>query len=248
MAKISSSERCNLSEVAHYNQKKSSICDFSNLDNIYFDFNSPPYQDLVQSTDFQWEDIKKATPFSPLGLVKDFASRAKKLNGEKIHVHSHNNEESHEEDDQKMSTNARIQMAGQHFIDIYSSKVDEVSDLSHPYPITFSGISEDEAKDVELLLTLLYSAEKTSQGKFDQASKLIEFCNKTSSNEGNPVQRLVYYFSQAIIEKINRETGKVANVGLDKMFDLQSVLMNVDESIFTFFQKVPLAKNLKNFI
>nr|XP_043622974.1 uncharacterized protein LOC122594598 [Erigeron canadensis] len=242
MAKTSSSEQYDLNKLAHDNKKKSSISDFGNLDKVYFDFNSPPpYHELVQGTQFQWEEIKKATPFSPLGLVKDFASRAKKLNGEHIRVHSHNYEESHVEDDQKMSTNARIRMAGQHFIDIYCSKVDENSDLSHPYPISFSGLSEDAAKDVELLLTLLHSAEKTSQGKFDQASKLIELCNSTSSNEGNPVQRLVYYFSQALLEKINRETGKVANVVLDKMFDLQSALMNVDESIFSFLQKVPLA-------
>nr|XP_043622984.1 DELLA protein GAIP-B-like [Erigeron canadensis] len=227
------SEQYDLSKLAYDNQQKSSINNFGNLDDTYFDFNSPPF------TDFQLEDIEKDT--SSHGLVKYFASRAEKLNGEKIQIHCYN-KESHVKDDQKMSTNERIRMAGQHFINFYSPKAHEISDLSHPFPISFSGLSEDAAKDVELLITLLYSAEKTSQGQFDRASKLIDLCNNASSNEGNPVQRLVYYFSQALLEKINRETGKVANVGLDKMFDLQRILMNVDKSIFSFYRKVPLAQ------
>nr|XP_043623001.1 DELLA protein GAI1-like [Erigeron canadensis] len=235
------SEKYDLSKLAHDNQQKSFITDSGNFENIYFDFNSLNYHNLVQGTNIQSGDIKKTTPLSALGLVKDFSSRVKNLNGEKIQVYPYD-KESHVEDDQKMSTNARIRMAGQHFIDFYSSKADEISDLSHPFPISFSGLSEDAAKDVELLITLLYSAEKTSQGKCEQASKLIELCNNTSSNEGNPVQRLVHYFSQAIMEKINREMGKVAKAGLDNMCDLEDALMNVEECLFLFYRRVPFAQ------
>ncbi|KAJ0805952.1 putative transcription factor GRAS family [Helianthus annuus] len=134
-------------------------------------------------------------------------------------------------------------MAGQHFIDA-SSKVDEISNPSHPLPVSSSGLSDDEAKDIDLLLTLLASADKTGQRQFDEANELVELCSKTSSNEGTPVERLVYYFSEAIREKINRETGREASGGLERMrvFDFQKALMSVDASILAFHQKVPLSQ------
>ncbi|GJS57293.1 hypothetical protein Tco_0652077 [Tanacetum coccineum] len=104
------------------------------------------------------------------------------------------NNEAKEENDQKLSTNARIQLAAQLFIESYSSKTDVVTDLNHPFPVSLSGLSDDEGKDIELLVTLLASAKKTGQRQFDCASKLIDFCNTLLSNEGNPVERLVYFF------------------------------------------------------
>ncbi|GJW45274.1 retrotransposon-related protein, partial [Tanacetum coccineum] len=76
------------------------------------------------------------------------------------------------------------------FIESHSSKTDVVTDLNHPFPVSLSGLSDDEGKDIELLVTLLASAEKTGQRQFDCASKLIDFCNTLLSNEGNPVERL----------------------------------------------------------
>ncbi|GJX09084.1 DELLA protein RGL2-like protein, partial [Tanacetum coccineum] len=100
-------------------------------------------------------------------------------------------------------------------------------------------------KDIELLVTLLASAEKTGQRQFDCASKLIDFCNNISSDDGNPVERLVYYFSLAIRHKIKRETGKVADNGLDQkmqMFDLNEALISIDKSILPFHQRLPLSQ------
>nr|GEX56190.1 hypothetical protein [Tanacetum cinerariifolium] len=102
--------------------------------------------------------------------------------------------------------------------------------------------SRSRKVNVELLLTLLISAEKTGQRHFDHASKLIDLCNKLSSSEGNTVERLVYYFSEGIREKINREMGKVEGEGLDtmNMNNLQRALISVDTGILAFHQKQPL--------
>nr|GEX71829.1 hypothetical protein [Tanacetum cinerariifolium] len=109
------------------------------------------------------------------------------------------NSEAKEENDQKLSTTARIRLATLLFIESYSSKTDVVTDLNHPFPVSLSGLSDDEGKDSELLVTLLASAEKTGQRQFD-----------------------------SIRHKINREFGKVADNGLDQkmqMFDLHEELI-----------------------
>lgn len=66
-----------------------------------------------------------------------------------------------------------------------------------------------------------------------------------SSNEGNPVERLVYYFSLAIRHKINREIGKVADSGPDQkmqMFDLHEALISIDKSILSIHQRLPMSQ------
>ncbi|PWA53470.1 transcription factor GRAS [Artemisia annua] len=199
-----------------------------------FDFASPPFQQMLKG-------IEKTSNFYSFQIVKDFASRSREVNGKKIPIPNCTNQPRVEKD-QKMSINARIRMAGQQFIDSYSSKINKDCELSHPFLVSSSGLSDDETKDIELLLTLLVSAEKTSQRQFDHASKLIDFCNKHSSSEGNTVERLVHYFSEGIREKINREMGKVAGEGLDtmNMNDLQRALISVDADILAFHQKQPL--------
>ncbi|KAI3792205.1 hypothetical protein L2E82_06078 [Cichorium intybus] len=207
--------------------------DSVDLDSFYVDFASPPYQDMVKGAHIQPNKSRKGSPCVSDGIFKDFASRSSKKNVEKIHVPTR------EANDQKLSTNERIRLAGRWFIETYSSKIDVISELNH---LSFTELSDDEAKDIKLLLTLLASAEMTGQRKFDRATKLIESCNNTSSAEGNPIERLVYYFSEAIREKINRGVGRAAHDGLKtiQMFDLQEVLMSVDTSILSLNQRLPL--------
>ncbi|KAK1408366.1 hypothetical protein QVD17_40086 [Tagetes erecta] len=215
------------------------------LDNVHFDFASPPYQNMLKGPDVQLKDDQdciKESPFASFKIFKDFASRSRKWNGEKIPIR-----ESGEANNQKFSTIERIRTAGQRFIDCYSSKVDESSDTSLPLLVSSSGLSDspdEETKDINLLLTLLAAADKTGQQQYNEASKLVELCRKMSSHDGNPVERLVYYFSEAIREKIHRETGQDVCKGLEKMqtFDVLKALTRVDASILAFHQKVPLAQ------
>ncbi|GKB36563.1 DELLA protein RGL2-like protein [Tanacetum coccineum] len=240
---MSSSEQYDLRKLAKDDpssdfQKPSN---FGELESAPFDFTSPPFQHKLKGADFQLENIEKPSNVSSFEILKDYTSRSRKVSGEKIPI-PNCTKQPRVEKDQKMSTNARIRMAGQQFIDSYSSKVNENCELSHPFRVSFSGLSDDETKDVELLLTLLISAEKTGQRQFDHASKLIDLCNKLSSSEGNTVERLVYYFSEGIREKINREMGKVTGEGFDNMNmnDLQRALISVDAGVLAFHQKQPL--------
>ncbi|KAI3792199.1 hypothetical protein L2E82_06072 [Cichorium intybus] len=154
-------------------QQKQFFTNFVDLDNLCFDFSSPPVQNKLKDRDFQLKDNEKVSPFASLGIVNEFSSRSRKMNGERIHVQSCNVEDP-EANDQKLSTTAKIRMAGQQFIVSYTSKADEISQLNHPFAVSFSGVSDDEAKDIELLLTLLASAEKTGK-------KTVSSCKKTPS-------------------------------------------------------------------
>ncbi|KAK7831031.1 hypothetical protein CFP56_027700 [Quercus suber] len=68
----------------------------------------------------------------------------------------------------------------------------------HPFGFSFYGLSNEETKDVELAEFLFTAAEKVACQQFDRTSKLLNRCDQWSSNTGNPVQRLVYYFSKAL--------------------------------------------------
>ncbi|KAJ9554988.1 hypothetical protein OSB04_009602 [Centaurea solstitialis] len=183
-------------------------------DNFYVDFASPAFQVFLNNSNTHLKD-------SPI------TSTSRNSNGEKIVDGSEN-------PDHKLSTNARIRLACQRFVESCSSKTTD--------QVSVSGLSEDEAKDIELLHTLLASVEKTGQGQFDCATKLVKLCSKTATTEGNPVERLVYYFSRALCEKINRETGRVVCDGLGRMqmFDLQEASTSVEASVFAFHQRVPM--------
>ncbi|GKV53600.1 hypothetical protein SLEP1_g60119, partial [Rubroshorea leprosula] len=64
-----------------------------------------------------------------------------------------------------------------------------------------------EIKDVELVVLLLASAEKVSNKQFDQAGRVLEMCDFSSSNNGSSVQSMVHYYTKALHQKIDRETG-----------------------------------------
>ncbi|XP_052305356.1 uncharacterized protein LOC112325157 [Populus trichocarpa] len=77
------------------------------------------------------------------------------------------------------------------------------------------GIALD-AKMVELSEFLLASAEKVSCEQFDSARRLLKHCVECSSDVGNPVERVVYYFSEALRERIEIKSGRVTSNGLKK--------------------------------
>ncbi|KAA8533042.1 hypothetical protein F0562_032842 [Nyssa sinensis] len=52
---------------------------------------------------------------------------------------------------------------------------------------------------------------RNSQQHFDRATKLLNRFDELSSSTGNPVQRVVYYFSKAIQEKLDQATGKIGS-------------------------------------
>ncbi|KAJ0799034.1 putative transcription factor GRAS family [Helianthus annuus] len=112
-----------------------------------------------------------------------------------------------------MSTNAIIRLGGERFIQSYSASTNNILILNHPYGSSFSGLSDEEVKDVQLIANLLLSAEKVTQQQFERSINLLDWCDALSCSSGNTVQRIVHYFSKALREKIDRETGRVSSSG-----------------------------------
>ncbi|KAL5983543.1 hypothetical protein ACLOJK_017630 [Asimina triloba] len=110
-----------------------------------------------------------------------------------------------------LSTEEAIEIAAGRFIQILDPKEEHRSMLSRPLSSMLSQLPPDAMKSVELVLLLLFSAEKTDQRQLELALALLEQCRDQSSNVGNPVERLVYYFSEALQERIERKKQSLSS-------------------------------------
>jgi hypothetical protein len=114
------------------------------------------------------------------------------------------------------STEEIMGIAGAMFIQSASQSVDVSSMFDNPFDLSLAGLSHEDAKMVELSEFLLASAEKVSCEQFDSARRLLKHCEECSSDVGNPVERVVYYFSEALRERIEIKSGRVTSNGLKK--------------------------------
>ncbi|KAJ0033906.1 hypothetical protein Pint_24368 [Pistacia integerrima] len=110
-------------------------------------------------------------------------------------------------------------------------------------------LSEEDVKDVELMHCLLVSAEKIGSLQFDSASTFLNQCEKFSSKYGSSVQRIVHYFTEALREKFDRETGRITSKGAkgeENMFLYPEVVMvNLKPALFGCFLEIPLYQAIR---
>lgn len=111
-----------------------------------------------------------------------------------------------------LSTEEVMRVAGARYIQFADQRPIVVEDeklaaLAHPFGFMLSSLPEEETKDVELAHLLLAAAEKVANQQVDRASRLLTQCELFSSALGNPVQRLVYYFADALRERIDKAMG-----------------------------------------
>lgn len=109
---------------------------------------------------------------------------------------------------------------------------------------SLAGLSGEESRDVELVQYLLSAAEKVGQQQFGRANKLICQLEELSSAAGNPVQRLVFYFSEALRQRVNLETGRITSNSLGKkqIFDCDEAMIRFAPSIIAFHVKLPFSQ------
>jgi hypothetical protein len=137
-----------------------------------------------------------------------------------------------------------MRLAGAKFIQSSSQSADDVSMLSHPFDSSLYGLSNEETEDVTLVEFLFASAEKVGCQQFDRASRLLNQCDHWCSNIGNPVRRVVYYFSKALREKIDRETGRILSKDLGKRqsFDFDEAMMTSDPTMLASHEELPFSQ------
>ncbi|XP_059065881.1 DELLA protein RGA-like [Cryptomeria japonica] len=73
-----------------------------------------------------------------------------------------------------------------------------------------SYVKEDQ-QSLELVHLLFTSAEMTRKKQYDQAARLLMRCLTFSSQWGSPIQRLCYYFSRALQDRMERHLKPALN-------------------------------------
>ncbi|KAL0418921.1 UNVERIFIED_CONTAM: Scarecrow-like protein 11 [Sesamum radiatum] len=111
----------------------------------------------------------------------------------------------------RLSMDEILRLGGERFIQFSTKSVDGISMFIHPYASSLSGLSMDDTRDVELVNLLLAAAENVTTRRFDLATKFVARCLWMASDSGTPVQRVAFYFAEALQEKINRESGRIVN-------------------------------------
>nr|ANJ78489.1 DELLA protein RGL1 [Pyrus pyrifolia] len=191
---------------------------------------------------------EKRDPFSSLAgldLLNSYGSGFKRLNGERNFESSNYNACTDQvATGRRLSTEEIMRVAGARFIQTYSQVSDVPSMLSHPFGSSFSGLSYEEARDVELVEFLLVSAEKVGYQQYERAGNLLKRCDSRSSSTGNPVERVVHFFSEALREKIDRETGRVAPkvLGNKQSFDVDRAMKIPNDTTLACQIKLPFGQ------
>lgn len=97
---------------------------------------------------------------------------------------------------------------------------------------------------MQLVKLLLFCAKKVSYQQVDRARNLLNQSSSLFLDRGTDVQRLVYYFADALLERINRVTGRVASEDSWKIRELTHDLsaMNPNRSRISCHQETPFSQ------
>ncbi|GLJ20652.1 hypothetical protein SUGI_0376030 [Cryptomeria japonica] len=91
-----------------------------------------------------------------------------------------------------------IKLAGTRYIGAYANGGLEFNIVTPP-------MAMEDQHGLELAQLILISADLITSKKYDQASRLLTQCRNYSSQWGSPIQRLCYYVSAALEERIERQ-------------------------------------------
>ncbi|CAN0855444.1 DELLA protein RGL2 [Linum grandiflorum] len=134
-------------------------------------------------------------------------------------------------DSSGLSTEELLRIAGANFVQSCSESGDSVANVSN------IDLSDEELKDVELAEFLFMAAQEVGDGQLERARDLLTECDLRSSPTGGSVQRLVYYFSRALRERIDCQSGK--QTALHKSGLVREITMPTRECFLEFREKVP---------
>ncbi|KAL1339483.1 hypothetical protein AAHE18_U040600 [Arachis hypogaea] len=164
-------------------------------------------QSLVRKTS-SVEPPRSPPPPPSWELLCSYGSRIQRLGRRNLSGASEEAKTSTSISPQKLSTEEIVRLAGTRYVQYSSQWQDNWFMPMHPYAqIGFMILSEEENRDIDLAQFLLASADKIGCQQFERANSLLLQCQWNSSNLGNTVQRLVFHFSCALKERLNREIG-----------------------------------------
>eukprot|EP00257_Ricinus_communis_P026491 XP_025013905.1 DELLA protein GAI1 [Ricinus communis] len=242
-----------MSKYDQQDQQQNSFGDYMHLDDLRFGILSPPlqkcYQEITQLDEIQSgiREVKSkkenpyAFPLASLELLKSHTNGFNQLNSMRM-LEPNKFDSSIKVVGQELSTEDIMRIAGARFLQ--SSCHDVASMFNNPFDLYFSGLSDEDAKHVELAESLLASAERIGNQQYDSASRLLKQCDSISSNTGNPVQRVVYYFAEALHDRIDIETGKTKSkeLGKKQAFEIDEAMMTPNPTILASHLETPFCQ------
>lgn len=139
-----------------------------------------------------------------------------------------------------------MMIAKEKYIQYISHTPDDLSMLFHPLNNHYSGLSGEAAEDIELVVFLLASAETFINRQFHQMKNLLSMCYQLATPDGNPIKRLVFYFAEALKERIQQETGNALLRGMGhkirKTMQLQDALTMLHPAAIACHQQLPVSQ------
>ncbi|KAK8623916.1 hypothetical protein V6N13_065276 [Hibiscus sabdariffa] len=230
-------------------QRQQNFTDYGLLDGVSFNAQSPlipacfyEIEELVQINNGVREDIdeaRKGNQQPSLGPLNNYNDGFNRFHW-KITDDDITESDARDDEDRVFSTEEIMRIAGEMFLKSCGQTVDGISTIDHPFCVSFSGFSDRETGDVKLVMLLLAAAEKIGYQQYESASRLLTQCDYMSSKTGNPVQRVVYYFTEALREKIGRSSSKVLR--WKPLFKIDEAMMTMNPTVLACYQEFPFAK------
>lgn len=148
----------------------------------------------------------------------------------------------HASSSQEFSTEEIMQIARAKLLQ-YTSKGESVfCVMFDPFRLV-PGLSPETCKDVELALLLQASAQAFSLKEYYHARQLLSLCAQSASSTGNPVQRVVHYFAEAIGERMDKETGALSPLASKrKPVNMVEAFISLLPAISACQQELPFAQ------
>ncbi|KAK1350698.1 Transcription factor GRAS [Heracleum sosnowskyi] len=187
----------------------------------------------------------ESLPLASIELLKKCGSRmnnsSSKRKNVELNLHVLGNTGNH-----VLSAEDIMMIAKEKYIQYISHTPDDLSMLFHPLNNRYSGLSCEAAEDVELVVFLLASAETLINRQFHHMKNLLSMCYQLATPDGNPVKRLVFYFAEALIERIHQETGNVllGEMGNQrrKAMQLQDAMTTLHPAAIACHQQLPISQ------
>ncbi|KAK1577284.1 hypothetical protein Q3G72_020421 [Acer saccharum] len=203
-----------------------------------FHENPTKLKNIIQSSSTTQEFVKhNSFAVSTLELLTNYASGSKKLKATNDHETDINTHR------QKLSTEEIMRVAGTRYIQYFSDhqRFHDFSMVMHPFGYALSGLSEEETRDVELVHHLLAAAEKVGYQQYERASRLLSCCDWIAAERANSVQRVVYYFAEALRGRIDKETGRITFAAVESTAGTTLIDQGKGYNISTLkcYQKIP---------
>lgn len=244
-----------ISRYEEQEQLQQSFLDYMQFDDLRSNILSPPLEICLEEitklgeiqNGVQGDDTKedKSYPISleSLQLLRNYSTGFKQLTSGRV-IEPSDCIRPTNVSGQGLSTEDIIRIAGARFIQSSCHGFDVDSMFNNPFYLSSSGLSDEDTKMVQLAESLLASAEKIGNQQFDVASRSLKLCSSSSSSDGNPVERVVYHFAEALREKIETETGRFISKGLGKkqLFDIEKSMMNANPTILAAHQAIPFSQ------